>query len=154
MTFIPIDHADDDDKEFLSLVSSAIRGMLQISAPEHYAIFKTDNWFDDNWITRRDEDIRFPSKRVVQVIRDGEVDVSGDRIPAYGSRFYVSGHTTRFYISGHSSINRRGSLMGRFEAEESVWLWYVGFKDDLSWQAVRHKNISRTAFSEYIKAGT
>jgi hypothetical protein len=44
--------------------------------------------------------------------------------------------------------------MGRFEAEESVWLWYVGFKGDLSWQAVRHKNISRKAFSKYIKAGT
>ena len=136
--------ADDDDQEFLLLASAAIRGMLKISSPEHYAIFKTDNWFDDKWITRRDEIIRFPRERIVQKIQDGKVVDIEDLVPHRASHFYVSGHT---------SINRRGSLMGRFVAEEGDWLWYVGLKGDLSWQAIRHKNISRTVFSEYVKAG-
>ena len=154
MTAIPINHSDDDDEAFLTLTSSAIRGMLQTSSPDHYEVIKTDNWFDDKWITRRDEHIRFPNKRIAQVIIDGKVEFSEDQFPARDSRLYFSDSATIFYVSGHSNENGRGSLMGRFETDEGIWLWYVGFKLDLSWEAVRHKNISRGIFSEFVRVGS
>ena len=149
----------DDDPEFLALVTSAIRGMAAMRAMDQFAVVTIDNWFDDRWVGfpgvfteyRKFLGANIPYKRsrgkalppfAASRVADLEIVGASDKNLA-----------AVFYVSNRSNTNLRGSLLGLIPGDDETWQWYVGFKFDETWKAIRHKNIGHEEFSGYISIG-
>ncbi|MEJ2540204.1 MAG: alpha/beta hydrolase [Gemmatimonadota bacterium] len=157
---IVIRSADDDDPEFVAIVSAAVRGMAVMKALEHLAVVIIDNWFDDKWsgfpgVFREYLDFlgssvpvtRSKGKALPPFARSRVIDVLMHGLP---TRYLAA----VFYVSSGSRVNQRGSLLASIPTERGDWNWYVGFKKDGRWRPIRHKNIGQAEFERYVAAGT
>lgn len=128
-------------------------------AMNHFAVVTIDNWFDDRWVGfpgvfaeyREFMSVDIPFKRSREKVlppfaKSRVIDLLMVGAPQENL-------AAVFYVSNQSNTNLRGSLLGSIPTDDKRWNWYVGFKRDDAWKAIRHKDIGHEELSRYISAG-
>ncbi len=167
---------EDDDGEFVRLVSCLINGVVRRHDAEKLYLVHIKNWFDHKWLEfsgkvlgalevwqKRTTYPPFHPNRVVSeklLVRKetGDTHEKSSHRPLHGWQSSSSNLGRPIpeelivyaWYSSRTQRNDRGSAMVYVGQAEH---WYVSFIKKDVWQVHRFEGISRAEFDSYMKAG-
>ena len=165
-----------DDQQFITLLNSLVRGLIEEETPQEFWIIQIDNWFDHKWLgfgmntTVPIEKPAFPPftpNRVVcqfSYVRVGD-DYEESPLPVLphstkrkrsemNLRKCVQDSTRSasfVWYSGNSLANGRGSVMVYNIAPDRFECWFAGFNRGRAWTLHSTKGVSRDDVQQLLE---
>ncbi len=166
---IEIKRTEDDDSEFVTLVSQLVNGVLTRQKPEIVFVIHLDNWFGHKWyrfsggygrgmeIPKFNPNRVLSQKSLIKSATDGSYrQEEMEPLHCVGTR--AGGHDKRrpddstvyVWYSSRTLKNLEGSVMVYAGQPEH---WYASFVKEDAWRQHRVEGVSRAEFDSYMKAG-
>lgn len=172
---------ENDDPEYVRVVTQIVAGVIRVHGPQEISIFKIDNWFSHKWLAfsgkvvgavgswRKELTVPpFVTNRIIAELHYCR-DASGEYQPqefisrihhcgasAENLRRYVSKlapNSTLFWYSANSANNGCGSLMAHVPTDDGHWAWYLSLERRDGWQVIRRKRIHEFELRMFSEAG-
>ncbi|MDC1142298.1 hypothetical protein OAU50_04340 [Planctomycetota bacterium] len=162
---------ETDDPEFIDLISSIVKSVVDERVPEEVRVIRIDNWFDHKWLGFGGKVLGaiavHPSELTVPPFNPGRVITESAFTPNEDAGYYAVPISQPLHIetrseknlrrklpdmlpnavvvwfSGNSRANQRGSLMVYSTHANSAQAWYASFLGDGSWRIDKQKGVSR-----------
>ena len=172
-----IEATDNDDKDFIEIVSNMLRISVGLCQPKDVFIIKIDHWFNHKWLEFAGktlgatgvwyEELRVPPfvpDRVIEQTYFQKTANGYEQSDAKDLHIYQSGdanlrrkirevsESANFvWFSSETANNSQASLMFYVVSEEFQNGWYVSFVKKTDWQINKTKNISRNSVKAFIE---